>query len=72
LILETPGGSGEVAEDIVRSLRGQFDEIAVLVPGTAKSAGTIMAMAGDEILMQPSSSLGPIDAASHRLTLDRK
>ena len=61
-ILETPGGSGEVAEDIVRSLRGKFDEIAVLVPGTAKSAGTIMAMAGDEILMEPSSSLGPIDA----------
>jgi hypothetical protein len=28
----------------------------------AKSAGTIMVMAGDEILMEPSSSLGPIDA----------
>jgi len=32
------------------------------VPGTAKSAGTIFAMAGDEILMGISSSLGPIDA----------
>ena len=28
----------------------------------AKSAGTIMVMAGDEILMEPASSLGPIDA----------
>jgi len=28
----------------------------------AKSAGTIMTMAGDEILMEPGSALGPIDA----------
>jgi hypothetical protein len=34
----------------------------VIVPGWAKSAGTILAMAGDEILMGPASALGPIDA----------
>jgi hypothetical protein len=62
LILETPGGSGEVAEDIVRILRGKYKEIAVIVPGWAKSAGTIMAMAADELLMGPASALGPIDA----------
>lgn len=62
LILETPGGSGEVAEEVVRILRGRFDTMAVIVPGWAKSAGTIMAMAGDEILMGDSSALGPIDA----------
>lgn len=62
LILETPGGSGEVAEDIVRILRDRFSEINVIVPGWAKSAGTIMAMAADEILMGPGSALGPIDA----------
>ena len=62
LILETPGGSGEVAEDIVRLLRGKYEEIGVIIPGVAKSAGTIMAMAADEILMEPVSSLGPIDA----------
>jgi len=28
----------------------------------AKSAGTIMVMSGDDILMEPASSLGPIDA----------
>lgn len=32
------------------------------MPGYAKSAGTIMAMAADEILMGPNSGLGPIDA----------
>jgi len=62
LILETPGGSGEVAEDIVRLLRGRYDSVGVIVPGIAKSAGTIMAMAGDEILLEPVSALGPIDA----------
>jgi hypothetical protein len=62
VILETPGGSGEVAEDVVRILRGRYEEVAFIVPGCAKSAGTIIAMAGDEILMGNISSLGPIDA----------
>lgn len=63
LILETPGGSGEVTEDIVRLLRSKYPhQMAVIVPGWAKSAGTILAMAGDEILMGPASALGPIDA----------
>ena len=62
LILETPGGSGEAVEDIVRLLRATHEDLAVIVPGWAKSAGTIMAMAADEILMGPASALGPIDA----------
>ncbi len=39
VILETPGGSGEVAEDIVRILRGKYEEVAFIIPGCAKSAG---------------------------------
>jgi hypothetical protein len=62
LILETPGGLGEVAEDIVRLIRSRYERFSVIVPGWAKSAGTIIAMAADEILMGPSSGLGPIDA----------
>jgi hypothetical protein len=63
VILETGGGRGETAEDIVRYLHGKYESVAFIVPGMAKSAGTIMVMAGDEILMEPaSSSLGPIDA----------
>ncbi len=62
LILETPGGSGETAEDIIRAIRSKYDDFAVIIPGRAKSAGTIMALAGNEILMEPTSSLGPIDA----------
>lgn len=66
VILETGGGSGEVAEDMVRSLHEKFEEVAFIIPGWAKSAGTIIAMAGDEILMEPSSALGPIDAQLSR------
>lgn len=62
VILETPGGYAEITEDIVRLMRQKYDDIAFIIPGAAKSAGTIMAMSGDEILMEPVSALGPIDA----------
>jgi predicted RNA-binding Zn-ribbon protein involved in translation (DUF1610 family) len=62
IILETGGGLAEVAEDIIRHIRNRFSHVAMIIPGYAKSVGTIMTMAGDEILMDPSSALGPIDA----------
>lgn len=62
LILETPGGSAEAVERIVCLLRSRFNHIGIIVPGSAMSAGTILALSGDEILMDESSSLGPIDA----------
>ena len=62
LILETPGGLGEVVEEIVKLIRSRYSEFSVIVPGWAKSAGTIMAMAADDIVMRESSALGPIDA----------
>jgi Serine dehydrogenase proteinase len=60
--IETPGGSGEAAEEIVRFLRDKFTEVSFVVSGEAKSAGTIMVLSGDEIKMTRSGSLGPIDA----------
>lgn len=62
IIIETPGGFAEVVEDIIDLVRSKYENVGIIVPGTAKSAGTIFAMAGDEILMGVSSSLGPIDA----------
>lgn len=66
VILETPGGSATSVEDIVQLLRNKFEKLSIIVPGRAKSAGTIFAMASDEILMNPSSALGPIDAQIHK------
>jgi ClpP class serine protease len=62
VILETPGGFAEVVEDLVRIIRKRFERMGVIIPGMAKSAGTIFTMAADEILMGESSALGPIDA----------
>ena len=62
IILETPGGIGEVVEDIVKQIRNKYDYVGMIIPGWSKSAGTIFAMAGDEILMGDTSGLGPIDA----------
>jgi len=62
LYLETPGGSAEAAEEIVRCLRNKFDQVSFVVSGEAKSAGTIMVLSADEILMTETGSLGPIDA----------
>jgi ClpP class serine protease len=47
---------------MVRLLRNKYEHIGIIIPGTAKSAGTIFSMAGDEILMGVTSALGPIDA----------
>ena len=62
IILETPGGIAETVEDMVELIRLTHDRREIIIPGMAKSAGTIFSMAGDEILMGIASSLGPIDA----------
>jgi hypothetical protein len=60
--IETPGGSGEAAEEIAKFLRNKFDEVNFVVAGEAKSAGTILVLSGDNIYMTDTGSLGPIDA----------
>ncbi len=62
IILETTGGIAETVEDMVEFVRSKYQKVGIIIPGTAKSAGTIFAMAGDEILMGATSALGPIDA----------
>ncbi|WP_216823463.1 SDH family Clp fold serine proteinase [Niastella vici] len=60
--IETPGGSGEAAEEIAKFLRKKFDEVNFVIAGEAKSAGTILVLSGDNIYMTDTGSLGPIDA----------
>ena len=62
VILETPGGLAEVADEVVRRVRERYADVAYIVPGWAKSAGTIMVMSGDDILMGRPSAVGPIGA----------
>ncbi len=62
VFLQTPGGSGETAEEIVRILHKKSKHVTFVIAGEAKSAGTILALSGNEILMTETGSLGPIDA----------
>ena len=62
LILHTPGGSPAAAEAIVNYLRSKFNnDIRVIVPQLAMSAGTMIACSAKVIIMGKQSSLGPID-----------
>ena len=61
LILHTPGGSTNATETFVAYLRSKFKDIEVAVPTFAMSAGTMISLAADRIIMGRQSQLGPID-----------
>ena len=61
VILDTPGGVVEVVERMVATLRSNYEDMTVIVPDRAMSAGTIFALSADRIMMDYFSCLGPID-----------
>lgn len=61
LVLHTPGGVTNATESIVDYLRAKFPSIEVIVPTFAMSAGTMISLASDRVVMARHSQLGPID-----------
>lgn len=61
LMLASPGGDGEVAIRMVRSIQARCTELTIIVPDMAKSAATLMCLGADNILMGPGGDLGPVD-----------
>jgi len=61
LVLHSPGGSPETAEQIINYLRSKYNHIRAIIPQNAMSAATMLACACDEIVMAKHSALGPID-----------
>jgi len=61
IIIHSPGGSAEAAEQIVAYLRAKFKNIRAIIPQNAMSAATMIACACDEIIMAKHSAIGPID-----------
>ena len=61
LMLVSPGGDGEVAVRLVRAAQARCARMTVIVPDYAKSAATLLALGAHEILMGPTSDLGPVD-----------
>ena len=66
VILDTPGGIVEVVERMVATLRSNYEDMTVIVPDRAMSAGTIFALSADRIMMDYFSCLGPIDPQIER------
>lgn len=60
-ILQTDGGFAETARRISDTLRHHYKTVDFFVPNYAMSAGTILALSGDDIYMDYYSVLGPID-----------
>lgn len=61
MILASPGGDGETAIRIVRSLQSRCTELTILLPDMAKSAATILCLGADRIVFGPGGDLGPVD-----------
>jgi hypothetical protein len=63
LLLHTRGGDVDAAEKLVELMQATVaaGQLRVIIPDCAKSAGTLMALGADSLLMSDSSELGTID-----------
>jgi hypothetical protein len=61
LWLESGGGSADTAFKLALMLRNAASLIRVVIPDYAKSAATLLALAGHEIYMAPGAEMGPLD-----------
>ena len=61
LIVHTPGGLALAATQIASALAKRRAPVRVIVPHYAMSGGTLIALAADEIVMDPNAVLGPLD-----------
>ncbi len=61
LILHTPGGLVLATEQIAQALKNHKATVTVFIPHYAMSGGTLIALAADQIVMDPNAVLGPVD-----------
>ena len=60
-ILCTSGGSADSAYLIARKLDSIFDDFIILVNGECKSAGTLLALGANELIVTSDAEFGPLD-----------
>lgn len=65
IVLVTPGGYAERVSHYVNIIRKRFDKVGFILPFLSMSAGTIFCLSGDEIIMDESACIGPIDPQVH-------
>lgn len=62
LVLSTLGGSTDTAYRIARALRRNYERVTVYIDDHCKTAGTLLALGADELVMSDFGELGPLDA----------
>jgi hypothetical protein len=65
LYLYTRGGDTLAAWSLINLLRIFTDHLEVIVPSKAHSAGTLLCLGADSIIMTKQAALGPIDPSVH-------
>ena len=61
VVIHTPGGHIESAFNIAKLLRTCAKKINIIVPYKSKSAGTLICLCADNLILDPISELGPLD-----------
>lgn len=61
LVLYTSGGSTSAAWNLVNLLQMFCDDFEVIAPGKCMSAGTLISLGADRVVMTKQATLGPID-----------
>jgi len=61
LLVNSPGGQMDSSYKIALAVREALKEVTTFVPHVAASGGTLLALAGNEIVMGPMSHLTPLD-----------
>jgi hypothetical protein len=61
LIISTYGGDGDSAFRMIRCLKRNYKKVIIYVFGYCKSAGTLIALGADEIVISEFGELGPLD-----------
>jgi Serine dehydrogenase proteinase len=61
LILVTPGGNPDAAYKIGKYAQAHYDDFSCFIPGLCKSAGTLLAIAANQLIFSPFGELGPLD-----------
>jgi ClpP class serine protease len=62
LVLFTSGGKVTIARRLALLLREFTQYLTILVPYRARSAGTLLCLSANELILNPTAELGPIDA----------
>lgn len=61
LMVHTPGGDASEAFRVARCFQQNYQSITVMIAGECKSAGTLLAIGADSLILWDCAELGPLD-----------